>query len=378
MLTFQTQKELNMLRNILEGVEEIDWEEARKSACHGDQELFKILEEINPGQDLTFIRVKYPFGSVIMGKDQMYLPIDGSNKTEPLSHPNIPQALKEKLGYRSIPFGMITYNQVEVFRETDDRVFSVELSAPNKGIELGIFEFFKLTPCYTVTSGARSLFMIPKISQAIQHKRLAKIYEINIGKPKNILKHWYIFKELCNSPNFQAEWHSEVIYLTKAWDDGITKNKGSPVWDKLLSYLYKKGFEHSSLGRSKLVLDMLWQRIAGYLNDQGSKPDPYTIDTLKHLIYVFVGTISGSRPAINNYAGPIIEIQKAYVEAYGLKEIPTIMHPCRFSIDKNTPVYYSMQVPMMTPSTPNFRKMNTIVEEMRQLETIKERQLDAI
>jgi hypothetical protein len=38
---------------------------------------------------------------------------------------------------------MITYNQVEVFRETNDRVFSVELSGPNKGIEIGIFEFFK-------------------------------------------------------------------------------------------------------------------------------------------------------------------------------------------------------------------------------------------
>ena len=359
-----------MRNTICHGVEELSWSEARQYAAKGCMELFSILDEIDPVEQYTFIKVKYPFGDLIMHDDAVYLPMEGK-KSVPLNDPEVPKSLKDKLGYRSIPFGILTENPVEVYRETEDRVFSVELSTPNKGIEIGIFEYFGLTPCFSVSSGARSLFMVPKISETRHHKKLMKSHGLNCFQPKNVLKHWHVFKELYGSPSFKTKWESEVLFLTKAWDDGLLKHKKSHSWNKLLNYLYKKGFEHSELGRRKLVLDVLWQKVAVILDQEGYKPDSYAIDTLRHLIYIFLGGTSGSRPAIDDYSGPITEIQKIYLECYNLEQIPTIMRPYQFSIEQNIPVYYSMQNPMMISSTPLQKQMPTIIEEMRNVMMLK-------
>jgi hypothetical protein len=359
-----------MRQLICDGVEELSWDEARQYAAKGCQELFQILEEIDPGNKCTFFRVRYPFGDTIMHDDAVYIPREDSQSV-PLGDSNIPQYLKDHLGYRSIPFGILTENPVEVYRETEDRIFSIELSDPNKGIEIGIFEYFGLTPCYSVVSGARSLFMVPKISEKRHHKKVLKEYGLNCLQPKNILKHWHVFKQLYNSALFKTEWESEVLYLSKSWDEGLKKHKKSHAWEKLVSYLYKKGFEHSELGRRKLVLDVLWQKVAAIMNQEGRRADNYVLDTLRHLIYIFLGGTSASRPAIDDFAGPITEIQTIYLETYGLEQVPTIMRPCQFSFEKNQPVYYSMQNPMMISSSPNARQLQTIIEEMRDLMILK-------
>lgn len=352
-------------------VEELSWKEIQKAAAKGCSELYKILNNIDPGEKYTFIRVRYPFGSIVMHEDEVYFPFERNNSI-PLSAPEIPASIKEKLGYRSIPFGMITSNPIEIYRETSDRVFSVELSGPNKGLEIGIFEYFGLTPCYSVSSGSRSLFMIPKISEARNHKKLMKHMQINCGQPRNIFKQWHIFRELYNSPIFNNPWECEIVYLTRAWDEGLKKYARSSLsWAALESYLYKKGLEHSRLGHRKLVLDVLWPEIAAAWEENGLKPDVYTIDTLKQLIYIYLGGISGSRPAINDYAGPIQRLQEIYIEQYGLLKIPTIMIPCRFEPDKNIPIYYSMQVPTMISSNPSHRKLQTVIEEIRELMAVK-------
>lgn len=359
-----------MAITLLPNVEELTWEEAQKTVIKGGSELYKILNGIDPGKKYTFIRVRYPFGAIILHDDEIYLPFD-RNHSIPLSDPEIPTSIKEKLGYRSLPFGMITANSVEIYRETSDRVFSLELTGPNKGIELGIFEYFGLTPCYSVSSGARSLFMIPKISETRNHKKLMKHMQVSCGQPKNIFKHWHVFKELYNSSIFGSTWESEILYLTKAWDDGLRKHKQSPAWAKFEGYIYKKCFEYSELARKKLVLDFMWQKIAAILENDNHKTDMYTIDTLKHLIYIYLGGVSGSRPSVGNYAGPINTLQTIYIEHYGLNQIPTIMEPQRFSLKKNIPVYYSMQFPTMISPSPTFRKVQTIIEEMRELMIVK-------
>lgn len=354
------------MKSSLKQIEELTWKEARSYAAKSCSDLFEALDAIDPSDKYTLLRVRYPFGALIMHDDTVYLPIEGS-RSVPLSDPSIPDAIKERLGYQSVPFGMIVHNTAEVYKETEDTVYSVELSGPNKGIEIGIFEYFGLTPCYSVSSGARSLFMVPKITETRNHKRLINYFDINHGPPKNVFKHWHLFKEMYNSPQCKSEWECEVLYLTKPWFDGLKKYPNSPAWLKLHNYLYKKGFEHSGLGRRRFLLEVLWQRVAAVINTDGYKLEPYIIDTFKHIIDVFLGIPFGSRPAVNNYAGPITDIQLAYLERYGLNKIPTIMAPAGFSLEKNEPVYYSMQTPMVITSNANFRKVRTIIEEMREI-----------
>lgn len=214
--------------------------------------------------------------------------------------------------------------------------------------------------------------MVPHIAETLRHKRLIKHYGPNILKPNSIMRHWHLFRSLSHNELFKTKWYAEILYFTKAWDESLKKKHDSSVaWESLKKYIYMKGFEHSELSRRKQVLEVLWQKIAEKLSRDGVKVDSYTIDTLKHLIYVFLGGTSGSRPTVNDYAGPLTEIKNIYVDIYGLDKLPTIMGPHQFSFDENVPVYYSMQNPMMISSSPHVRKPLTVIEEMRGLMLIK-------
>ena len=353
-------------------IEEITWDEARKSFSKGCKKLLKIIDDISPGKKYSLVRVRYPYGAVIIQNDTLHLPTT-STQTIPLNSPEIAKKWRDLLGYRSIPMGIITENSVEIFREIDERVFSVALSGPNTGMEIGIVEVFGSTAGYTVTSGARSLYMIPRISKTSAHKKLRREFGISAPPPKNLIDHWHIFKELYASPAFESQWESELIFLSKPWADNIEKDNDL-AWLKLKCYIQQKAWEHSELGRRKVLLDIVWQMTASLLTAKGIKPDPYVVDTLRHLILVSLGGISGSRPANgDNFAGPINEIQKIYLNIYGLTDqIPTIMRPYTLNTNEDKPVYYSMQTPLLLSSTPNFRNMSSNIEDMRELMNIKD------
>src|SRR3990167_4417091 len=188
-------------------IEEITWDIARKSFSKGCK-LLKIIDDISPSKKLTLVRVRYPYGSIIVQNDTLHLPVSGS-KTVPLNSRELPSKWFDLLSYQSIPLGIITENTIEIFSETNEKIFSVALSGPNTGMELGIVEVFGSTAAYTVTSGARSLYMIPRISKTCSHKKLRREFGISSPPPKRLIDHWHIFKELYESPAFEAKWESE-------------------------------------------------------------------------------------------------------------------------------------------------------------------------
>lgn len=352
-------------------IEELTWKEAIPYVSNGCSTLFSILSEIEPPKDLTLIKVRYPFGSIIIQDDVLHLPINQTS-TVPITDSRIQSKWKNLLGYRSIPTGMITENSLEIYREMNNKVFSVALSGANTGLEIGIVENFGSTAAYTVCSGARSLYMLPKISKTASHKRLKKEFGLTSPPPNKLFDHWNIFKELYASETFETEWNCELIFFTEKWIEQIEKNN-SAAWLKLKCYIRKKAWEHSELGRRKVILDVVWEQTADFLSKKSIKVDPYVVDTLKHLIYISLGGISGSRPVNgDDFAGPMNEIQKIYMDIYDLgDQTPTIMRPYSFSIEENKPVYYSMQTPMMLSSTPTFKNISSNIEAIRELIHIK-------
>ena len=207
-----------MRKNTEALIEEITWKEARKLAAKGCQELMQIIDELNLDDSFTLIKVRYPFGTLIVQNDVLHLPVSNT-MTVPINDSKIDKRWQGKLGYRSIPMGMITENSLEIYRELDEKVFSVALSGPNTGLEIGIVEVFGSTAAYTVSSGARSLYMIPRISKKAAHKKLNRAYGVTSPAPKRLIDHWEIFKELYASPNFKTSWDCELLFLTKTWAD---------------------------------------------------------------------------------------------------------------------------------------------------------------
>lgn len=345
-------------------IQEITWQEARQESGI-EPEFKKIVDEISPHNDFTLFKVRYPFGQNIFKDNVFYLPND-KGISIPIIDSSIANNIRAQLSYNILPLGMIIKNGVEVFREIEDKVFCVAFYS--NGLDIGIWEHFNWSTPYTVSAGARSLYMLPSISDISSHKRLKKEFGIIVPPPKRLYDHWRVFTELASSPNFSVKWFCEVLFLTDKW---LEKIKNDIAWIKLDRYLWQKGWQHSGYGRRKAILDIAWEEISRSISNKYIKADPHAIDTLKHLIFIGTGTVPASAPAIGrNEAGPLKEIQIIYETIYGLENIATIMQPSSLVLGNSKPVYYSMSLRTLLETAPKARKTATVIDNMRELQEL--------
>ncbi len=338
-------------------IEELTWTEVRKTVADTCKELSNIIDEISPSKEFTVFKVLYPFGTKIIDKNSFHLPIGPDGE-----YSNI----KNKLGYNTVPLGIIIDNNVEVFFDIHRKIFS--LAVFENDLEIGIWEHFGWSNNYSITAGARSLYMLPKISEALSHKQLKRKFGITESPPKHLYDHWQVFAQLAQSNSFPTEWFCEIIFLSNKWINAI---KNDPAWSKLALYISHKGWQHSSYARKKAALDMVWEIFMKSLSNKELKFDPYVVDTLKHIIYVSTGTIPANTPfAGSEKTGPLKNIQMIYEDSrgYGLEEYTaTIMHPKYFSITEPEPVYYSLQLPTLLESLPRAKKITSVIDNIREL-----------
>ena len=255
-------------------------------------------------------------------------------------------------------------NSIEVYREINNRIFS--LACFNEGFNIGIWEFFGSTTPYNVSAGARSVYMIPKISSAMQHKKLKQHFDVTLPPPKHLSEHFGIFRQIINSSNFSKDWDCQVIYLTNRWAEAIENNK---KWINLKTYILEKNWQHANYVRKKSVLDHAWDTFAYKLNERHLKFSSYIIDTLNHLILVATNVITASSSFTGDEkVGPFNELQKIYETCYELRDyVPTIMIPRYFSFNENIPVYYSLQEPTLLETSPRSKKIISTMDSIREL-----------
>lgn len=346
-------------------IEELSWQDVRDTVASTCKELAAIIDDISPGKEFTVFKVRYPFGVKISDKSLCYLPINSSTSV-PITDISIDNNIRDKLSYSALPLGIIIKNSVELFFDVPKKIFS--LSTFSCGMEIGIWEHSGWSSPYSMTSGARSLYMLPKISESLSHKQLKKRFGITESPPKHLHDHWQVFSQITGSSNFPTNWFCEVIFLSAKWAEAIKKDE---AWSKLSLYIYQKGWKHSEYGRKKASLEVVWEIFVRSLSDKELKFDPYIVDTLKHIICISTGTIPASAPSIgNDESGPLKSIQTIYEEhiGYGLDEyIATIMQPQYFSTSKPHPVYYSLQLPTLLESLPRTKKITSVIDNVREL-----------
>ncbi|MBU0744234.1 MAG: hypothetical protein KKE11_02550, partial [Gammaproteobacteria bacterium] len=346
-------------------IEELTWSDVRSTVANNSKGLAKIIDEISPGKEFTLFKVQYPFGVKIFNKNILHLP-NNANNSIPITDNEIDSNIKNKLMYNPIPLGIITKNTVELFSDIHRKIFS--LATYGSDLELGIWEHFGWTSHYDITSGARSLYMLPKISEALSHKQLKKKYGVTESPPKHLYDHWKVFSQIARSSAVPNEWFCEVIFLSKKWAEAIKKDD---AWAKLALYISQKGWQHSTYGRKKESLDMVWEIFVKSLSNKELKFDPHVVDTLKHLIYISTGSIPACAPSIgDDETGPLKNIQTIYQDSrgYGLNDyIATIMQPQYFSSNQAKPVYYSLQLPTLLESLPRTKKVTSVIDNVREL-----------
>lgn len=361
-------------------LEELTWAQVRADVHKVNPELAEIIDKLNPGREYTLFKARYPYGAEILRRGDLHLP-NAQGEIVSLTHSTIPNHIQDKLGYNlnSNPVTLVLKNSIELFLTMDDRTvpFYGLMSA---GKMFGTWRILKESAwqqpkfIWDMTSGARSIFMLPKISEIERHKKLKKTFHLNTDEPKTLIDHWQIFKEIANHSNFSQHWFSEVLFFSKQWFQNLDDN----VWIEFNYYLFRTMWSESEFWRNQFVWSLIFSLIQKKRN---IKPNPYIADTVKHIIAIGIGAVTGFSPSVDSSAAPIEGLQEVYLKVYNLKNYPpVIFQPQIFSMQNKTacPVYYSLQFPTAIEFSPKTRDRSSLITDLYETRSLLNKYLTEI
>ena len=227
--------------NQLNTITELRWHDIRHELNTVNPKLTSIIDELNPNHKYTLFKATYSFGSEIIKEGKLFIPNENGTLV-PLYSNNISTAIQEKLGYNlgTNPVSIILGNTAEIFMIFEQHTIPLYGLIP----EGKIFSSWRVlsqkishSPAFlwNMTAGARSIFLLSKISESIGHKRLMKTFNIKAEKPVNLLDHWYTLKAIANDENFKDPWKLTIIYFSKKWFEKLN----DPAWQRFEHYMLK-------------------------------------------------------------------------------------------------------------------------------------------
>lgn len=355
--------------------EEVKWEDIRTSISTNNKTLCDIIDNLNLTKKHSLIRARYPYGANIFSNGILHL-ADSSGVIAPISSSTISHSIKENFTYRSVPIGVITHNAAETYYMMDNRIITLNLFKP--GYIIGLWEFLDPPTSYmvniwSISAGARTIFMVPKITDAESHAILQKEYNVPRKLSKDLLDHWQIFKSIANNAKSENEWYFELVFFSKAWGESIKKKEKG--WEKLEIFFLENGWSQSSYWKNKMTYDLIWEKYINELTQNIVKPNAYDVYSVKHLWLIATGVLAGLKPADSDLTAPIQTLQDVFVTRYGLKlYVPTIMAPNHFIYqEKGSYAYYSLQFPTLLESSPKSKNYPSLLANLKEVKLINEK-----
>ena len=337
------------------------WKDIREDFIRVNPKLAKIIDAINPGDDLPLIKKTYAFGDKILANGKLCF-------LDELKSPNI----VESLSYSPVPFGMFLNKSCETFIEVQDRI--IPLFVLRAGYTIGLFETLDLicgassTPIWNVNAGSRSTFMLAKINNNLWHKRLVRHFNITTPAPTNLSDHWHVFADIVNSEVAQCDWHCDVVFFPKCWIKHLSDK--SAGWTQLREYLFRECWLQASpmIGKS---FSFILQQFSLSTIRRNYKPRIYITDTIRHLMSIVSGLAPAFVPANNEESAPIKIIKDAYHQIYNLPYAPVIIEPT--FINQDAPyVYYSLGYPTLLEGHPEVSNINNTISDLKEIKLLIE------
>jgi len=348
-------------------IKQVTWQNIRLQIEKVNPILFSLIDQVSPGKEYSLYKVRLPYGYESAKDGKLNLPISAKQQ--------------EDLGYNygSNPMCLMLKNSIELFVKLKNHTIPCVLLPAGElfGIWLmvGSKNTIKHHPAFiwNITAGARSIFMLPKISVTHKYKKLKETFRINAEIPKNLLEHWQIFRELANSKNFGEHWNAEVLLFGKKWLEKIN----DPVWRDLKYYLLQTAWDKSEYLRNITIWDLVFSIIQRQKN---LRPNPYIADTAQHLLALTTGVYPGLAPAIDDTAAPMQRFQKAFVDVYELDDyLPIIMQPRYYSMRSfNSSIYYTLQYPTTMSFSPTSTKLSNKIVDLCEIKYLLEKYLSVL
>lgn len=349
-------------------IESFSWNEVKHRIQAVNSELFHLIEEIQPDNEIPFFIAHYDFGEHFGVKQHAYLPTTAGT-LEKIESTHTDNYLFENLGYgkNSIPLGIILdkYCEWHYFGE-NDRIFPDCVQGPGAIFNMQIiFEEDKTVEnnVLSASSGALSSFLLPSIGCKRKHSRIQRYYKIATPVPKSPYEHYIVFKELLRSKQEQSTWQSQLLYFSEQFVNNIRHNK---KWIKLklfFSESLRKKLTKNTYDASCNDLFLSASKVNRY------RPTPFLIDTAKYIFNICMGSGIGVKPATDEQYFPVREIQDIYHHCYGLEYTPTVMVPSVLN-DKSQSVYYPLLCPFSKINTFKTNQSNSTYAELETLQNV--------
>lgn len=351
------------------------WKDVREQVAKVEPRFAALIDEIDPGEKFPVFKAYYPYGMTIADKETFFICDNNGNK-HAANSTSFPSELNQHIGYGadSIPFGMLLNKTIENYISRDEEKLSIpwRLSSPGDFFPLARAlsrksRIYMPNGIMNLSSGARSVFMLPNIGSATQHSNLQRDLNVKSPPPKSLGEHWEIFKEINTNSQKNSPWTSCLLFFSENW---LKKIHDSKVWQDVKTYLYEDAWYKSEFHRNKVFYDIIFSVIQ---KDRNLKPNPYLVDTARHLYTTALGDAPGYIPATDNKSFPLELIQEAYITSYGLKKyLPNIMQPSYyiFEDEEKHPIYYSLQNPSTYIFSPKSRQISSTLDDLREIEHI--------
>ncbi|NNM58624.1 MAG: hypothetical protein HKM04_02295 [Legionellales bacterium] len=365
-------------------MQELTWSDIRDRVALVNPKLTSLLDKLSPDSSYTFFLAEYSYGSKILADGKIHFPTH-ENGLLPIDHPLMDSDIQEKLGYvmGTNPMALLLNNTIELFMNVESRVIPYRLISEGEIFGTwGFLEymkhdnstfFFAPIPLWDMTAGARSIFLLPKISEVAAFNKVRKKFEIQLEAPKQLSEHWPILRDIANHHSFNQPWSVELLYFSKRWVETIN----DPEWQEFKSYLYDLAWRGSEFWRSQFCWELTFSRI---LANRNIKPCPYVADMVSHLLATSVGAVSGLRPLLDNKAAPIENLITVFEEEYNINYAPLIIGPANFSVFELNPepIYYSFHYPTAIKMSPKSSSRSSLISDMYQIRLLLYKYLEDI
>lgn len=362
-------------------IEKIYWQEARELIKPLNPQFVDTVDAIGPSKEFYFYRTQFRFGDEVLKQGTFHLPTK-SGGLVPLTDEGVPPEIQKDLNYNlnANPALIPLNNSMELFVKFDDRIIPYALISP--GALFGFSRVLDLDKVKTnsyaamsiwdMTAGARSLFMLAKISDTQGHNRLKKCYLLQQERPGSLRDHWYIFREISQRQPLDQQWSCDMLLLPARWIDALENQD----WIKLKCLLLVANRRAHEFWHNNFVWNLTFSHIQLAIQ---IKCSPHITDTIKHLFNIATGTAPGFTMADNEKLAPIKLIEDAYLHEYGLKNYaPILMQPEHFQLNKTPSIYYSLQHPTLMEFSPKTSDSTSTMTDLYEIKNILERYQTAL
>ncbi|MFN3234937.1 MAG: hypothetical protein ACE365_05955 [Gammaproteobacteria bacterium] len=352
----------------------VTWPEIRSQFAKLQPKLAQVIDELSPSDDHFFVKCSYPFGSQVLKKAELMIPAGKDGRLVPLSDPDVDPKIKNAISYNleSNPVSMVLKNSFEIFLTLPDRTVPFLDGIIPRGAIIGTYRTLNPEKSYQpkfiwdMAAGARSMFMLPKISEAKKHMKLKKEFDLQAQTPTNLMSHWEVFKGLAQHPDFPQPWDAEILFFSNKWFEHLD----DLTWNEFYYHIHRMAWKGSEATRNQPMWNLIYSLI---LQGYQGKPSAYICDTAKFLMYVGVGAQPAIAPTRDNICGPIAGLQKIYKEIYDIRGYPPIiMAPATFKMDEHhgPPVYYSLQFPTAMEFGKSSRARTSFIQDLHEIRSL--------